>query len=115
MPMKKYLAVFVAPIEAYDKMKEERQSKSPEQKQQEMDAWREWMQAHKEHIVDYGGGVGSAKRITDGGEVTDTRNEIGGYMIVQAHSAEEAVGIFKDVPHFGVKGGGVEVMEIMQM
>ncbi len=113
--MKKYLAVFVAPIEAYDKMKEEMQSKSSEQKQQEMETWMQWMQAHKESIVDNGGGVGSAKRVTGGGEVTDVRNEIGGYMIVQAESAEGAAGIFKDSPHFGVTGGGVEVMEIMQM
>ena len=113
--MKKFLAVFVAPLAAYDKMKEEMQNKSPEQRQQEMGAWIEWMQAHKENIVDHGGGVGSAKRVTEGGKITDNRNEIGGYMIVQAENAEAAAHIFKDSPHFGVMGGGIEVMEIMQM
>ena len=113
--MKKYLAVFVAPIEAYDKMKEEMKNKSAEQRQQERDAWMKWMQDNKDKVVDNGGGVGSAKRVTEGGQVTDTHNEIGGYMIIQAEGSEEAASIFKDSPHFGVQGGAVEVMEIMQM
>jgi hypothetical protein len=113
--MKKYLAVFVAPIEAYDKMKEEMKGKSPDERKAEMDAWMKWMDEHKADIVDNGAPVGSAKRIAADGTVTDTRNEIGGYMIVQAESAEEAAALFKNSPHFGVEGGGIEVMEMMQM
>ena len=113
--MKKYLAVFVAPIEAFNAMKMEMQNKSPEQKKQELDAWMQWMEANKAHVIDHGGGVGSAKRVTEGGDIADAHNEIGGYMIVQAENLQEAAEIFKDTPHFGVKGGGVEVMEIMQM
>lgn len=113
--MKKYLAVFVAPIEAYDKMKEEMRNKSPEQKKQDMEAWMQWMETNKAHMVDHGGGVGAAKRVTEGGVITDTRNEIGGYMIVQAESADEAAAIFKHTPHLGIAGGAIEVMEIMQV
>lgn len=113
--MKKYLAVFVAPTEAYDKMKEEMKSKTPEEQKQEMKAWTEWMERHKDNIVDPGGGVGSAKRVAEGGAITDTRNEIGGYMVIQAESADAAASVFKDSPHFGVIGGGIEVMEIMEM
>ncbi len=113
--MKKYLAVFVAPLEAYDAMRAEMKNKSEEQKKQEMQAWMDWMQTNKDKIADHGGGVGMAKRVTEGGNVTDTRNEIGGYMIIQAESSDEAAGIFKNSPHFGVTGGAVEVMEIMQM
>lgn len=113
--MKKFLAVFVASLEGYDKMKEEMKNKTEEQKQQERDAWVQWMQARKDHIADYGGGVGSAKRVTEGGQISDVRNEIGGYMIMQGESADEVAAMFKDSPHFGVAGGAVEVMEIMQM
>ena len=113
--MKKYIALFVAPIEAYDKMKEEMKNKTDEEKQSEMKAWGERMEKHKDHIADNGGGVGSAKHVAQDGMVTDMRNEIGGYMIIQAESADEAAGIFRDSPHFGVVGGGVDVMEIMQM
>lgn len=112
--MKKFLAVFVAPIEAYDKMKEEMKNTTPEERKAEMERWTKWMEAHKENIADPGGGVGSAKRVTEDG-ITDVRNEIGGYMIIQAESAEAAAKIFDDSPHFGVEGSGIEVMEIMEM
>lgn len=113
--MKKFLAVFMAPLASYDKMKEEMKKKTPEERKAEMVAWGEWMKQHEALIADAGGGVGSAKRVKEGGQVSDTRNEIGGYMIIQAASAEEAAAIFKDSPHFGVGDGYVEVMEIMSM
>ena len=113
--MKKFLAVFVAPIEAYDKMKEEMKNQSPEEGQNKMQEWKDWMDRHKDSIVDPGAPVGSAKRITEGGTVEDVRNTIGGYMIVQAESADEAAKMYEDSPHFGVSEGAVEIMEMMQM
>ncbi len=113
--MKKYLAVFVAPIEAYDAMKTTMKNRTAEDRQKEMDAWMRWMKIHEGNIVDHGGGVGAAKRVSEGGEITDVRNEIGGYMIIQAGSADEAAAIFTDSPHFGVEGGAIEVMEIIDM
>lgn len=113
--MKKYLAVFVAPVEAYEKMKEDNKDQSPEEQKAQMDAWMGWMEKHKAHVVDHGGGVGGAKRVTQGGEVSDVRNEIGGYMIVQANDADEAANLFKDSPHYGIDGGAIEVMEIVEM
>ena len=80
--MKKYLAVFVAPIESYDKMKEEMKKKTPEQRQAEMESWKTWMEQHKTDIADPGAPVGSAKRVSKDG-ITDVRNEIGGYMIIR--------------------------------
>ena len=113
--MKKFIAVFVAPIESYDKMKEEMKKKTPEERQKEMVAWGEWMKRHEKIIIDRGAPVGSAKRVSEGGKITDVRNEIGGFMIIGAETAEEAASIFKDSPHFGVSGGGVEVMEMLSM
>jgi len=95
--MKKYLALFVAPLEAFDKMNEEIKTRSKEDMNVEMEAWKTWMENHKAEIVNHGGGVGKAKRITEDGEITDTRNTIGGYMIIQAENAESAAGIFKTV------------------
>ncbi len=111
--MKKYLAVFVAPIEAYDKMKAASATKTPEQKKAEMDTWMAWMDAHKSDFVDMGGGVGKAKRVTKAG-VTDARNEIGAYMIVQAESLDAAAQLFVDAPE-DMEEGRIEVMEIMSM
>jgi hypothetical protein len=113
--MKKYLAMFIAPVEAYDKMKEEMKNKTPEQQQAEMEGWKTWMTAHAANIVDHGGGLGKTMRVKEGGSVEATRNELGGYMIIQAETPEEAAAIYKDSPHFGVTGGWVDVMEISQM
>ena len=111
--MKKYLAVFVAPIEAYDKMKEANATKSPEQRKADMDTWMKWMEMHKADFVDNGGGVGSAKRVAKDG-ITDIRNEIGGYMIVQAENIDAAAKIFVNSPE-DMEGASVQVMEIMSM
>ena len=67
--MKKYLAVFVAPIEAYDKMQAEMKDMSPEEQKAQMAEWGAWMERHKEHVVDAGGGVGAAKRVAEDGQV----------------------------------------------
>lgn len=112
--MKKFLAVFVAPVESYDKMKGEMKDSNPEQQKGDMEAWMQWMGRHKGSLVDPGAPVGKTKRITKGG-VANIRNEIGGYMIIQAEDLEAAAKIFDDSPHFGVQNGAVDVMEIMEM
>jgi hypothetical protein len=112
--MKKFLAVFVAPLASYDKMKEQMSKMTPEQKKAGMAKWKEWMDAHKADIVDPGAPVGSAKRVSKSG-VSDMRNEIGGYMIVQAESAEKAAEIFKDAPHGEIENAVVDVMEMTSM
>lgn len=113
--MKKYLALFVAPIEAYDKMKEKMKNQTPEEQQAGMEEWTQWMERHKAELADPGAPVGKAVRVTEGGEVSDIRNTIGGYMIIQAESPEAAAKVFDDSPHFGVEGGAVEIMEIVEM
>ena len=46
--------------------------------------------------------------------VSDTKNGIGGYSIVQADNAEAATKLFgKDHPHLQIPGGWIEVIEIM--
>lgn len=112
--MKKFLAVFVAPVASYDKMKERMKNMTPEQKQAGMEQWKQWMAAHKAEIVDPGAAVGSAKRVTKS-NVSDVRNEIGGYMVVSAENAEKAAEIFKDAPHGDIENASVDVMEMMQM
>lgn len=113
--MKKFLTVYVAPVEAYDKMKEEMNNKTPEDRKRDMEEWNTWMEKYKENIVDPGAAVGSAKRVDLDGNVSDVRNEIGGYMIFKAESMEAVVEMFKDGPSMGVEGGGVEIMEIVEM
>lgn len=113
--MKKYLVLFVAPIEAYDKMKQQMKEQSSTEQNKGMDEWTKWMENHKSEIVDPGAAVGTAKRVAEDGTVSDVRNTVGGYMIIQADSADAAAEIFKDIPHMGMKDAAIEIMECVPM
>jgi hypothetical protein len=113
--MKKFFVLYVAPIAAMDKMMQE---STPEQRKAGMDEWMQWWmqwaKAKGEAIVDMGAPLGKNKRVTAEG-ISDVRNEVGGYSIVQAASHDEAAAMFSDSPHFQIPGAYVEIMEIGQM
>ena len=48
-----------------------------------MDAWMRWMNANKASIVEGGAPLGKTKRVDLHG-ASNTKNEVGGYSIVQA-------------------------------
>lgn len=76
-------------------------------------AWGDWMTTHQASIVDAGGPLGKTKR-TDAQGVSDTRNVMTGYVIVQAESHEAAAKLFEKHPHFTVfPGEAVEIMECL--
>ena len=75
-----------------------------------MQAWGDWMQAHKDAIVVEGGPLGKTKRVNSDG-IKDTANAIAGYVIVEADTHEAAAAMFKDHPHFAIFPG--EAVEIM--
>jgi hypothetical protein len=80
-----------------------------------MAAWGQWMMDNNSVIVDAGGPLGKTKRTGKDG-VTDIRNEVGGYIIVQAESHEAAARLFEGHPHFTIfPGDRVEVMEVLPM
>jgi len=65
-----------------------------------MDAWMQWMQDHASAVVEGGSPLGKAKRIDKRG-VSDTRNALTAWVVVQAESADAAA--FHDRPG---RGGG---------
>lgn len=109
--MKKFMALYMAPVEMFDKMMQT----PPEEQSKGMEAWQTWMGTHKAAFVDMGAPLGKTKKVTSDGSVSDVKNQVGGYSIVQANSADEAAAIFKDSPHLQMSGAWVEVVEIMQM
>ena len=108
--MKKFLVVYMADRASFEAMM---RSATPEQRQAGMAAWMKWMTQHQAALVDGGAPLGPTKRVTASG-VTDARNEMGGYSIVQAESHEAATQMFgKDFPHLQIPGAWIEVVEIM--
>ena len=110
--MKKFMALYMAPIA---KMKEMMKNSTPESREKENESWRVWMESKKDFIVDHGAPLGKTKRANSAG-VTDVSNEIGGYTIVEAESHEAAAQLFTDNPMLvGMGEAHVDVMEIMPM
>lgn len=111
--MKKFLILYRASTEDFEKMM--RQA-TPETREAGMKEWQEWMSKHGDSFADEGGPVGKPKKVTKAG-ASDARNDIGGYSIIEADSIDEAAEMVADSPH--LKGMGesasIEVMEILEM
>jgi hypothetical protein len=111
-PMKKFMVLYMASGAEFEKMMK---SSTPEQQKKGMDAWMKWMNANKTSIVEGGAPLGKTKRVDSNG-ASNTKNEIGGYSVVQADSHDAATKIFgKDHPHLQMPGTWIEIVEIMPM
>jgi hypothetical protein len=110
--MTKFLVLYMANAADFEKMMKE---STPEQQQKGMAAWMKWMGDHRASLVDGGAPLGKTKRVDSKG-ASDTRNDVGGYSIVQAETADDAAKLFgKDHPHLQMPGAWVEVIEVMQI
>src|SRR6516164_10982558 len=88
--MKKFMVLYMASGADFEKMMK---NSTPEQQKKGMDAWMKWMNANKTSIVDGGAPLGKTKRVDSNGS-SNTKNEIGGYSVVQAESHDAATKIF---------------------
>ncbi|MEQ8180030.1 MAG: YciI family protein [Amphiplicatus sp.] len=81
--------------------------------QKGMQAWHDWMERHAKRIVVAGGPLGKTKKTSAAG-VDDTKNEMTGYVVVEAASHDEAARLFENHPHFAIfPGESVEIMECL--
>ena len=110
--MKTFLALYRANA---DQMADMMKNSTPEQRRKGTEAWIKWMEDHKDSLADRGAPVGKTKRVDVNG-VKDAKNDVCGYSIVQADSADAAARIFgKDQPFLQMPGAAVEIIEILQM
>ena len=78
-----------------------------------LSAWRDWMERHSAQLVEGGGPLGKTKKVSRSG-VADVRNNLAGYVVIEADSLEAAAAMFKDHPHFSIfPGDGVEIMPVL--
>jgi hypothetical protein len=76
---------------------------SPEQMQAMLATWNAWKDKFKGNIVDWGDKLKSSGKLVTGGTVSDgpfieAKEIIGGFMIVEAASYDEAVTIAREMP-----------------
>ena len=111
--MKKFMAIYMASGPEFENMMK---NSTPEQQRKGMEAWMKWIQDNKASILEGGAPLGKTKRVDQKG-VSDARNDIGGYSVVEADSHDAAAKIFgKDHPHLQMMPGTwIEVTEIMPL
>jgi hypothetical protein len=106
--MKKFLVLYKAPLASFDQM----MKATPEQQKAGMDAWMAWGSKASKSLVDMGAPLGKALKVTPAGN-SATRNDLGGYSIMQGESKEALAETLKGHPHFMMSDGFIEIVEIM--
>ena len=110
--MKKFMAIYMASGADFERMMK---TSTPEQQNKGMESWMKWMNENKASILEGGAPLGKTKRADTTG-ISDTKNNIGGYSIVQAETHDAAAKLFgKDHPHLQMPGAWVEILEIMPL
>ena len=109
--MKKFVAIYLGSAEGLAQWKATEDEQRKKQEKAGMEGWMKWAKENEASIVELGSPLGKTKRI-DAKGISDTKNEITAYTIVQAESHEAAAKLFEKHPHFMIfPGQSVEVME----
>jgi hypothetical protein len=113
--MKKFLAIYIGTEAALERSQwntlGEEKRKAAQAKG--FKAWMDWGAANAKAIVDQGSPLGKTKRASPEG-LSDIKNVMTGYVIVQAESHEAAAKLFENHPHFTIfPGDSVEIMEFV--
>jgi hypothetical protein len=113
--MKKFLAIYIGTATALDKSEWSKMDEATRKKREAagIEAWMRWGRAHERSIRDQGSPLGKTKRVSPDG-VSDIKNSMTGYVIVEAESHEAAAKMFENHPHFSAfPGDSVEIMECL--
>jgi len=108
--MKKFLVLYKASAAAF----EQAMKSTPEQAKAGMDEWMAWTKKAASSIVDMGAPLGKALKVTTAG-ASPTKNDLGGYSIMQAESKEALAETMKGHPHFMMGDAVIEITELMPM
>ncbi|MDB5194903.1 MAG: hypothetical protein JWO84_87, partial [Parcubacteria group bacterium] len=70
-----------------------------------------WMAKHAASLVETGAPLGKTKSVTADG-VTDTRNDLNYYCVVEADTHEAAAAMFAENPHLQIPTSSIDVIAI---
>jgi hypothetical protein len=89
---------------------------SPAQMQAMYTKFNEWREKCQKNLLDLGGRLGAGRvalpKPAPDGPLVEVKELVGGYMIVEATSLDEAIQIASECPGLLRPGSGVEVIEI---
>ena len=113
--MKRFVAIYTGTQALMDEWRRLDDATRKSRESKGMEAWKQWAKDHAKSIVDDGAPLGKTKRVTKDG-ISDIRNNMAAYTVVQAESHEAAAKLFENHPHFTLfPGDGVELMECLPM
>ena len=113
--MKRFMAIYLGSSAAMTKWERLTETERKERQAAGMKAWQDWGAKHSGSIVDGGGPLGKTKR-ADAKGISDVRNDMAAYVVVEAESHEAAAKLFLNHPHFSVfPGEAVEIMECLPL
>jgi len=113
--MKKFLAVYTGTTAARERSGFDQLSAGDRAKLEKegIAAWMAWGEKNKTAIVFNGDPLGKTKRAGLNG-ITDIKNNLAGFIVVQAENHEAAAKLFEGHPHFTIfPGEAVEIMECL--
>jgi hypothetical protein len=110
---KKFLVLYLIPVSVMQEWSKTEPSEKKAAEEKLKSEWNQWMSAHSAMILSTDAG-GKTKRVTSSG-VSDTKNDIVLYSVVEAESHEAAAKSFENHPHLQIPQSSIEVMEIRPM
>src|ERR1700690_948677 len=99
--MKQYLAVFLGPVSATEAWMKMDEATRKAKEKEGMQAWGKWMEDNKGSLVGMGSPLGKTTRVDKNG-LSDVRNEMGAWPVVQAESQEAAAKLCLNHPHYTI-------------
>jgi hypothetical protein len=113
--MKQFVALYLGSPSAMSGWEKLSEAERNQRQAAGMKAWGDWMTTNQKSVIETGGPLGKTKRVNPQG-VTDTKNAMSGYVIVQAESHDAAAKLFLNHPHFTIfPGDSVEIMEVLPL
>jgi hypothetical protein len=113
--MKKFLAIYTGTETSREKSGWDQLDAETRQAKESagIQAWMGWGVTNAAAILDQGGPLGKTKRTAPDG-VSDIKNHMVAYVILEAEDHEAAARMFLNHPHFSIfPGEAVEIMECL--
>ena len=111
--MQKFLVLFLAPASVIENWMKTPQADREIAEKKMREDWDAWMIAHAHMIKETSAG-GATKRVSASG-VSDTKNDIMLYSVVEAESHDLAATAFEGHPHLSIPEASIEVMAVRPM
>ena len=106
--MAKFMILYRAPMSAREQMA----GATPEQMKAGMDAWMTWAGKAGDAVVDLGAPLGYSTHVASAAAAGE---DVCGYSILQANSAQDITNILDGHPHLEMPGNSIDVLEQLSM